>query len=793
MPPPPPPSSCPPTTAAPTTAAASGPVVNVTSPPLAGCPGGIATGRIMDNGVGVQYAYLTVYSASNPNVSVRSGSTDADGRFRIVNIPLGTYKLRIMLPGYQVVQWWPGKADHASAGTFTFTAIGEEKVLDDQALPHGGITGHITTATGGPSTDTQVVLYSTDGARLTSVAVDADGGYTFGFLAPGTYKLSVERWPGFNPTQYVHGRTSLADADPITVALGAPTVVDEQLLATGEITGVVTDQGQPVANVLVEARLVNGTGVMAVYTDADGRYRLNLLPGQYKLRLQVYWDQLEQWWPDSDDEAGAQTITVTAGGSVVADAQARPSVTVWGNLFQDNSEAAYGATVELTEVTTGRTYRTTAYGQWQLPVRPGTYTARFEWNGQVQWYHRATTAGDARQFVVGTGDPVFLEETFLGAASILVSATDARTGAKVDSFCAILNGTSNGQRCTNTGVAEFEVGAGVYSVTVDDGVHVIGTIDNIRVAAGDRVTRSVALTAGGSIEFTAVDAGTGAPIANACLASKLVDRAPEPGPSYGGFACTDDEGRYTFERITPDRYQFFAPVYDDVHGAQWVGPRGGVGSQDEAKVFTVREGVVTKVTVRFDKRGSISGKVTDRATGQPIFGAYANIAGMQAGGIVGSTDTDGAYTLDGLGPYAWKLSFWHPDYAGQWSGAVAERSAATTVKVRVGATTTYNLPMRKGTLVTGVVTSAPGTQQNWLLVTVLNARTHDFRSYIEVNADGTYRGWVLGPQKVHLSLEGSVDGVRGHVWWRDGKTFAGADTLAVPRTGTVTANFTFNP
>ncbi|MFC7479353.1 carboxypeptidase-like regulatory domain-containing protein [Luedemannella flava] len=191
--------------------------------------------------------------------------------------------------------------------------------------------------------------------------------------------------------------------------------------------------------------------------------------------------------------------------------------------------------------------------------------------------------------------------------------------------------------------------------------------------------------------------------------------------------------------------------------------------------------------------GSISGKVTDRATGQPIFGAYANIAGMQAGGIVGSTDTDGAYTLDGLGPYAWKLSFWHPDYAGQWSGAVAERSAATTVKVRVGATTTYNLPMRKGTLVTGVVTSAPGTQQNWLLVTVLNARTHDFRSYIEVNADGTYRGWVLGPQKVHLSLEGSVDGVRGHVWWRDGKTFAGADTLAVPRTGTVTANFTFNP
>ncbi|GAA1764756.1 hypothetical protein GCM10009681_39810 [Luedemannella helvata] len=736
------------------------------------------------------YLSLSVYSVATGS-PIRYGSTDADGRFRIPTIPVGTYKLRIGLPGGLMFQFWPGQPDFASGGTFTITAIGEEKVLNDRAVAHGGIAGHITTASGAVAPGAHVVLYDADNGWLTNVYADQNGAYSFGYLPAATYKLSVASSYGSGPVQFVRGRTTLADADPVTVELGPPTIVDEQLLPTGAITGVVTDRGDPVAGITVEARSVaTGTSVYT-FTDETGRYRLTLLPGQYTVRFHLLQAQRpEQWWPAAEDEAGAEKITVEAGGSVVADAAVFPWAWVMGHLVRDNGEVAYGATVVLTEVNTGRTYETGVYGQWNVIVRPGTYTVRFEWNGLVQWYHRATTATAAQRVVVDDHGSVYLEETLFGAATVSVTATDATTGAAVDNFCATLGGTANAYRCTTTGVVDFEVSEGTYTVMVDDGVHLPGTVTDIRVATGERVTRAVALRAGGSIEFTAVDARTGAPIPNACLTTRLVDRAPEP--AEGTFACTDDQGRYTFGRITPDRYHLFAPVYDDVHGAQWVGPHGGVGNQDEAKVFTIREGVTTRVVVRFDARGTISGTVTDRATGRPVGGAYVNIGGMSQS-VVAITDADGRYALDNLGPYRWKLSFWHPDYAGQWSGAVAERADATTVRVRAGATTRYDLAMRKGTAVTGVVSTPAGAPLNWALVAVYNARTHDHRSYAEVNADGTYRAWVLGPQKVDLLAEGSVDGVRAARWWRDANTNAEADELRVPASGTVTADFTLTP
>jgi hypothetical protein len=229
----------------------------------------------------------------------------------------------------------------------------------------------------------------------------------------------------------------------------------------------------------------------------------------------------------------------------------------------------------------------------------------------------------------------------------------------------------------------------------------------------------------------------------------------------------------------PDRFVFYASVFDGEHGAQWVGPHGGVGSQAAAQVVTARSGEIARLKVRLDGIGTIAAVITDKITGAPLDGAMIDV------GPTGSaTGPDGRYAMEGLGPYHWIVFFGHPDYAGQWSGGGNNRLTATPVRVRIGQVTRYHAALRRGTTLTGRITGPAGQPPDRAEVAVVNAHTFDTLAHLIAGADGTFSTHVLGPQDVKLLIVAAVDGLPVTVWYRDADDFAHARTVTVPASGT---------
>jgi len=316
---------------------------------------------------------------------------------------------------------------------------------------------------------------------------------------------------------------------------------------------------------------------------------------------------------------------------------------------------------------------------------------------------------------------------------------------------------------------------------VADDVFLDSVNPGVRVASGRLSSLTARMRPGATLAISVTDALTGEPVGGVCVSGQPADRAASPGEFLGD--CSDDTGNITLTRVRPDRFVFFAGVFDGIHGAQWVGPHGGVGSRTAAQVVTTRSGETARLKVRLDGSGSIAGVITDRATGAPIDGAVVDV------GPTGTvTGPDGRYTLDGLGPYPWVAFFSHPDYAGQWSGGGNNRLTATSVRVRTGQVTAHNVALRRGTMLTGRITGPAGQPPDFAEVTVVNAHTFDTLVHSTTGTDGVFTTHVLGPQDVKLLIVAAVDGLPVTVWYRDAADFGHGRTIPVPASGTKTVN-----
>jgi hypothetical protein len=287
-------------------------------------------------------------------------------------------------------------------------------------------------------------------------------------------------------------------------------------------------------------------------------------------------------------------------------------------------------------------------------------------------------------------------------------------------------------------------------VTVTDGVHLDGSTSGVRVVAGQPAAARVRLERAGAIAVRLVDAGTGAPV-DGCVDALQATRIQGPGEGVGDCSF-DGTGQVTLRRIRPEPYVLFASTYDGSHGAQWVGPYGGVGSKAAARVVSPGPGGTVAVTVRLDPPGSVAGTVTDRATGAPVAGAD-----VSAWGAAATTDATGHYTLDALGPYRWTLYVSQDAYAGQWSAPL---------RVRAGQVTPYDVALGKGSTVTGRITGDSGRLPDSAAVSIVDAHTFDVLARVDAGPDGRYTAHVSGPVDVTLIVEAEFRGCFAYVWRR---------------------------
>jgi hypothetical protein len=762
-------------------------VTAVALPALADDSTGTVTGHFTDGAtplsatVDVQGDSGSYFTQTDPN----------DGSFTITDVVPGTYTVSFQLPT-QFIQYFHQELDPSRADPITVTA-GQTTTVDETVAPHGGMSGHVTNADGSAAVGASVLAQND--TNVAEISTDANGDYSLPIVAPGDYRVSFQLDDN-SPVQYANGKTNIEDADLIHVSVGLVTTLNQQLLATGTVSGTVTDHGQPVEGAFISARAADGLAGFGT-TGPDGAFQLIVLPDTYTVSFLLP-NGLTQYAHQRIDAAQADPITVTAGSNTVLTEQVAPTGVLSGHLLDhDGNPVASASVTASNDAQTVRAF-TDDTGAYQMAAFTGSYQVRFDTPNGSDWAHDKSTAGQSDAITVSADATTTVDETLPATGSISLTAVDSMTNQPISSFCASVEGVA-GQVCTSDGTAHFPaVLPGRYLVDniEPDSGYLGGFARGVVVTSGADTAVTVRLDKQAFVSARLVDAKTGAPVPSACV--ELVNVNQPDFLGTGGETCDDDTGHVTMPFFGPGQYKAFVHTRDGVHGDQWVGPEGGVGAFKKAATVTVTAGAtITLPDIQLDKAGTISGTITDAATGQPLLSATAALGSYDVrfagNGYQVPTDKQGHYTLSGLGPYTWTLFFAGLGEADVFSGGVANRDKATEVKVKAGATTTFNVSLKHGVTVTGTVFGADGTTRSRSAhITFINADTDDVVGIADLVGPTFALTAQLAPsQKVKIEYTGSANG-DNYSGWVGGTSLANATVFAIPASGSKTINVTMS-
>ena len=242
-------------------------------------------------------------------------TTDAEGRYEVLELPGGRYTVSVTKGGYVPLQY--GQRRPFEAGTPVTLADAQAMTGVNVALPKGSvIAGRITDEFGEPVAQAQVSAqryqYGPDGQRRLQpagipVTTDDLGQFRLHSLMPGEYVVSAsfrnmfvapfgaaggDTSEGFVPT-FHPGTVNASEAQPVTVTLGQESHVQFALSAArmARVSGVVVDStGRALANGVVmlmpSSGIVSGMLTTAQIT-TDGAFSVsNVAPGDYVLNVQ---------------------------------------------------------------------------------------------------------------------------------------------------------------------------------------------------------------------------------------------------------------------------------------------------------------------------------------------------------------------------------------------------------------------------------------------------------------------------------------------------------------------------
>ncbi|WJK38809.1 hypothetical protein O7608_20170 [Solwaraspora sp. WMMA2056] len=303
----------------------------------------------------------------------------------------------------------------------------------------------------------------------------------------------------------------------------------------------------------------------------------------------------------------------------------------------------------------------------------------------------------------------------------------------------------------------------------------IAALVGVAMAAGMTSGASAALVtdagSGTAITTRVFDRATGEPVKGVCVLAMPVPTfsLPKACPARSGGG-----GRVTVEVPGPGEYNLFAlPKLDSPYGAQWVGPDGGTGRQQDARRVTLATGETKRVAqILLDPRATISG-VVDHWAGDPT--GLVSVAPIQLDVYREQrsvpVDVDGTFEIDWVGPYEWPVLFRSQDGPAQWSGRVGNRLIAEVVPAVVGGSVepyTFRTLRFRGAAIrvqmASLPTGLPGR------VVLYNSATGDVMGVGEFDgSQSSVRAVVIGGQQVKIECQ-CPDGTR----WYGGTSFADA-------------------
>lgn len=388
--------------------------------------GGTISGVVTDAATGLPLAGVTV------GIDRSSGglpTTAADGRYTLVGLPPGDYRVRFDLwspePPYGSVyltEYWDDAHDYGTA-TRVSVGLGSSLTGIDAALDRpASISGVVTYEGSGAPIDGAWVTASSETGASGRAHVEADGSYTLADLAPGDYRVYFSTdAAGDAIAEYWDGAHDYGSASIIRLSAGETrTGVDASLEEGTSISGRVTreDTGAPVADVYVSAvdsELGYGVGVQ---TSSDGTYTIGgLIRGNYTVTF-TPWnspDLSAEYWDGAAEAADATSIAVRGGEPTAnIDASLQRSASITGQVRFGGAPFT-GADVELraekrdgTVVRHGYLWGGTSDGRYVIGgLSAGEYLVYAspspKNNAAAQYYRGAPTASEATPITVRVG------------------------------------------------------------------------------------------------------------------------------------------------------------------------------------------------------------------------------------------------------------------------------------------------------------------------------------------------------------------------------------------------------
>ncbi|WP_155369368.1 MSCRAMM family protein [Catellatospora vulcania] len=727
---------------------------------------GTITGHLTYNGQPVADAQV---NASGDGWG--SASTDSTGRYEITGLTPGPYVVQFQAAGHPEQFAHNGRTwDEAAQIAVTAGAV---TTVDESLLPFGTVTGRLVDADGN-GLSAYITAQADNG--MSSSAWFSDGDFTLG-VHPGRYQVQFQF--GNGTSQWAYGARDNGAATYFDVAAGQTVTVNDTKLPAGSVAGRITAaDGGPAAGVDVQLFEVNGNYGPSAYTEADGTYRIDgVFSGEWRMRV-TRESGLQQWYPNVWTEQAAGTVTVTADSVRTVDQQLLPTGSISGHFTDAGGDGLADVSVGLQNAADGRyldvSATTDADGAYSFPELPAAqYVVRFDGAQGVDQYARGKTSyGAADRVAVTAGQNTVVDDVKLPSGSLKVTAKNAITGAAVGSFSVDVGVRSES---TDNGVVTIsDLRAGDYVVRPWANGYAATDVP-VTITAGEQATVVLTLTPQAKLVTKVVDKATGLPLAGVCVFTILPAHPVLPD----GCEPTAADGKVTLN-VDPGKVQLFAfPSNAPGYGAQWLGANGGTGLQGQARDFTLTAGqTLTAPTIKMDKAGTITGKVTTKTGGIQYGSVRVLDEGFNVGGGLGSVDvdTDGRYTIDFLGPYQWPLLFKALDHAPQWSGGTGNRFISERITVTAGQTTTYDYKMTRGNLITVKVPGQLGT--GFVLVENASAGDVSGAGWTEQSfADGaTFR--VLGPQTVKIRW------IESDGWnWYGGADREHATVVSVPAGG----------
>lgn len=667
--------------------------------------GGSIAGTVTDavDGGPAVSVYVCAYPLGSTDCS-NSDYSDAAGAYHIGGLPAGTYEVRFASSSSDKYRetWFDGASTRAEAAPVAVEL--STTVTADQALERtGSISGSVTdAATGEPIRYGSVHAYTRSGTSLSYVSYGSvsDGSYTLWGLTDTSYVLEFSA--SDHPTIWYDSQPTGLLATPVQASFGVDTPgIDQALPTGGRIVGSVTDveTGVGIDYARITARGQNGTEY-STYS-YDGSFELIVLAGDYTLEISES-AYVTEYFDDVSDAADATVLSVADGESVTADVILSPNPAISGVVTDEAGAPVYAC---VTLYAASNLYSTVASactdadtGEYRAVAPPGQYVVKFKHAENpatlvTEYYNDKPDGATADILRLDRGidqaniDAALGQGGFIAGVvtkpetmSVSVYVESVDTGTRTDTVYVGADGTwRSAPLAAGTYRVEFSAWDGSGSQWVwYDGAEDSSTATPIEVVVGETVTGIDATFVSSDTDVAGrVTDTVGSPL------SDLYVYAFELGVNYHtASARTDYSGAYALKDLDPGTYEiYFSPGYSTALRPEWY---SGSPTRDGATpVDVVADEPTLGVDAVLTRGGSISGRIVDDATGQPVTACADVTIWMtenQGQSRTGCTDSEGNYVIGGLPTGSYKVEFNSETHVDEyWDDA--DGSGATLVDV----------------------------------------------------------------------------------------------------------------